>query len=295
MSHKYYGPNWSEIRSEVIEENGGQCVVCFSEKNLEVHHRKPLKEFDSHEQANDKDNLAPLCKRCHSRIESIQDPHTRRGIDSFMAELEAEDVDTPESYIEFLCYNEVQSSEAGASICEAEGCFYPVVDDDFTCPSCGHFTDDKYISYEDRVCIDCGEVFRNCVVHESTFHHQDEDVDCSPDSIHTIGESGWECENCGEQFKRKGDKLQHNYHCGEDGERVEFNEYVYNEHGEKVKGSGWGNATHSKKPSRSDGSGQVCPKCAETCKSEDDTIKHMLNSHELSRIEARKLLRKQTE
>jgi len=103
---RYYGPRWDEIRKQVIKSDGAQCTICLATEDLVVHHRTPLTAFDSHEEANDRDNLATLCKRCHKRIESLQDRHTRRGLDSFIHELQNDGVDTepitPE-FIEWFC------------------------------------------------------------------------------------------------------------------------------------------------------------------------------------------------
>lgn len=134
---EYYGPNWDSIRERTIEEDGGQCVICFSNDELVVHHRKPIKMFDSHEEANKSENLATLCKRCHRRVESIQNPNTRRGLEHFLEELSCEDVEVPSDFIKFLCYNQPKSDAPNASCCSAEDCFYPVKFSDWACPRCG--------------------------------------------------------------------------------------------------------------------------------------------------------------
>ena len=133
----YYGKDWRQIRDEVIEDDGCKCSICLSNEDLEVHHIEPIKMFDEPEKANSRDNLATLCQRCHSRVESIQDPHTRRGLDSFMAELDFEDVDVPSSLITFFCHGEPTTSCSEASVCSTEGCFYPVKDRDWKCFECG--------------------------------------------------------------------------------------------------------------------------------------------------------------
>lgn len=167
--YTYYGPNWNEIRKEVIDDDGGQCVLCFSRDNLVVHHRKPINEFDSHAPANAKKNLATLCKRCHRRIESIQNPHTRRGMRHFLEELLAEGEDVPESMIEFLCYKTPKSNAPNAECCSADGCFYPIKQFDLQCPKCGDDTQYwKEISPEPQTegegdlykCSKCGQMDR---------------------------------------------------------------------------------------------------------------------------------------
>jgi len=134
---KYYGPDWEEVRETVIEDDGEQCVICFSDDNLQVHHRIPFKEFDSHEEANKSENLATLCRRCHQRIETLQNPHTRRGMPHFSEELASEGVDVPEEFIEYLCYQEVGCSAPDLPCCPSDDCFYPVDHKYGTCPKCG--------------------------------------------------------------------------------------------------------------------------------------------------------------
>lgn len=133
----YYGPNWKSVREDVIEADGGQCVVCLSEEDLHVHHIKPLRLFDNTETANQPDNLATLCGRCHMRVEVIQDADKRRGVESFIAELESEGVDASEGLLRHLTYNRLTSNPDGSEICPHDGCFYPVMPDYDTCASCG--------------------------------------------------------------------------------------------------------------------------------------------------------------
>lgn len=73
----YYGPNWQSVRENVIQRDDEECVVCSLGRSthqqryntdLHVHHRRPLKEFDSYKKANKLKNLMTLCRFCHCRI-----------------------------------------------------------------------------------------------------------------------------------------------------------------------------------------------------------------------------------
>jgi len=71
-----YGPNWEEIAESVRERDDHTCTYegcnrteCSDGRKLHVHHIIPLREFENHEQANDKDNLRTLCDEHHRRVE----------------------------------------------------------------------------------------------------------------------------------------------------------------------------------------------------------------------------------
>jgi len=76
---RYYGPSWPDVRSNVIERDGEKCICCDTTRlahykefgqDLEVHHKTPLRTFDGdYERANDPENLATLCKGCHTVVE----------------------------------------------------------------------------------------------------------------------------------------------------------------------------------------------------------------------------------
>lgn len=69
-----YGDEWDEIREEAIERDDEQCSSCgltrsehreeYSE-DLHVHHKEPLRSFESVEEAHQLSNLVTLCKSCH--------------------------------------------------------------------------------------------------------------------------------------------------------------------------------------------------------------------------------------
>lgn len=70
-----YGENWEEQREKVRERDGYSCVRCGvdeseMDRELDVHHITPIREFDGSEEANRLENLVALCRPCHMNVES---------------------------------------------------------------------------------------------------------------------------------------------------------------------------------------------------------------------------------
>lgn len=77
---RYYGENWGEMRQKAIERDGGECRVCGINReehreqhgdDIQVHHIRPIMEFDEPEDANTLDNLITLCRPDHMKWEGI--------------------------------------------------------------------------------------------------------------------------------------------------------------------------------------------------------------------------------
>lgn len=69
-----YGPNWKDIRKQILSRDKYICALCgqsFPDSSLHVHHKIPLRAFSSLESANQPDNLISLCPRCHQRAETV--------------------------------------------------------------------------------------------------------------------------------------------------------------------------------------------------------------------------------
>jgi DEAD/DEAH box helicase domain-containing protein len=67
-----YGPNWPRIRDQVRQRDHFRCQICGAlevGRAFHVHHKTPLRQFASLEQANRLDNLVTLCPACHQRAE----------------------------------------------------------------------------------------------------------------------------------------------------------------------------------------------------------------------------------
>lgn len=73
---RYYGSQWPQIRSEIIERDDHECQMCgvvrgSDIEHLDVHHIKPYRKFESNNQAHSQSNLVTLCRSCHVKAEHI--------------------------------------------------------------------------------------------------------------------------------------------------------------------------------------------------------------------------------
>lgn len=81
---KYYGAGWQEFRREIREYYNHTCQECGEEcqhKHHDVHHIKPIREFDAVENAHFKQNVVLLCESCHKRIEVLTTDEQRQLFD----------------------------------------------------------------------------------------------------------------------------------------------------------------------------------------------------------------------
>lgn len=70
--HNDYGPEWRQIRQNVLNRDGARCQVCGAtglHHPLEVHHIQPFRSFHSRALANQLQNLITLCPACHRQAE----------------------------------------------------------------------------------------------------------------------------------------------------------------------------------------------------------------------------------
>lgn len=68
-----YGKNWEKIRLSVRQRDQFRCQVCGlpeTGKAHHVHHKNPLRNYSSLEEANRMENLITLCPNCHQLAES---------------------------------------------------------------------------------------------------------------------------------------------------------------------------------------------------------------------------------
>jgi len=74
----YYGPNWLSKRKRVIQRDNYECQDCGISRNdhyanynkdLEVHHKTPIRTFEDTADANKLSNLITLCTTCHMKRE----------------------------------------------------------------------------------------------------------------------------------------------------------------------------------------------------------------------------------
>ena len=69
-----YGPDWESIRRSVLDRDQRKCQSCGKireDSHLHIHHKKPLRSFQTVKDANRLDNLITLCPRCHQRAENV--------------------------------------------------------------------------------------------------------------------------------------------------------------------------------------------------------------------------------
>lgn len=71
---EYFRGGWEAKREAALERDGYECRDCGiaeSEyrdehgRGLDVHHKTPVQEYDTHKQAHHLDNLVTLCRPCH--------------------------------------------------------------------------------------------------------------------------------------------------------------------------------------------------------------------------------------
>lgn len=80
-----YGQNWNEERRNALDSSEYKCELCGQTReehydkygfDLDVHHRIPVRAFDSVENANFQNNLVVCCRNCHqSKLEDNPIPH----------------------------------------------------------------------------------------------------------------------------------------------------------------------------------------------------------------------------
>lgn len=68
-----YGSGWSKVREKARKRDDNTCQVCLNGEEdgerIEVHHIKPVREFEKKSDAHFLDNVVCLCKKCHSNAE----------------------------------------------------------------------------------------------------------------------------------------------------------------------------------------------------------------------------------
>lgn len=79
VQHGYPG-GWGKIRDEIKERDGYTCRACGVTQSehqdrhgfgLDVHHIRPVSDFESAEDAHSSDNLVTACRSCHMKFEGM--------------------------------------------------------------------------------------------------------------------------------------------------------------------------------------------------------------------------------
>lgn len=75
----YRGRDWKRVRILAVERDNGTCQRCgeYVGASIPVHHKRPFREFETHQEANELDNLICLCQPCHMKTEprARREPH----------------------------------------------------------------------------------------------------------------------------------------------------------------------------------------------------------------------------
>jgi len=69
-----YGPSWKDIAEIVRSRDNYLCKACGNPQTKvahHVHHKQPLRAFESYHEANRHENLITLCPSCHLRAERV--------------------------------------------------------------------------------------------------------------------------------------------------------------------------------------------------------------------------------
>jgi len=72
----YYGSNWERKRREALQRDEHTCQYCGdgredTEAVIQVHHIRPINDFEVKEDANSLSNLVTLCEPCHGTWEGL--------------------------------------------------------------------------------------------------------------------------------------------------------------------------------------------------------------------------------
>lgn len=70
-----YRGDWWKVRRKARERDGHECRICGATagdetRKLDVHHLRPVREFDNSQDAHDLDNVVTLCRSCHRKAEA---------------------------------------------------------------------------------------------------------------------------------------------------------------------------------------------------------------------------------
>lgn len=77
-----YSGDWRSMRRRVRKRDG-ECRKCgktADDRNLDVHHIKPVRKFENVEKAHNEENLVALCRSCHGEIERLSESEQREII-----------------------------------------------------------------------------------------------------------------------------------------------------------------------------------------------------------------------
>jgi len=79
----YYGETWNRKRKKVQERDENVCQLCQKqpEQKPDVHHIKPVREFENPNEAHTMENMVQLCRSCHRKMEVKTEKEQRERIE----------------------------------------------------------------------------------------------------------------------------------------------------------------------------------------------------------------------
>lgn len=93
MGRRYTGEAWETARRKAFDRDDSRCQSCGRRDELHAHHVRPVRSFDTPEDAHFVDNLVVLCKQCHGIWEGrntrprLADMDTETAIEGVVARL----------------------------------------------------------------------------------------------------------------------------------------------------------------------------------------------------------------
>lgn len=122
-------PEWKAKRDATVDRDGGRCRLCYSEENLQVHHRTYRRRGQE-----DLNDLTTLCKGCHENFHqkvTEQELHAKWG-ESYVPPTEEEQEREQKRYQEIMECNLLGLLLPFPEKCRETGIIRIVGLDDFT-------------------------------------------------------------------------------------------------------------------------------------------------------------------
>lgn len=69
-----YNGDWLQVKRRALERDDHQCQHCGKDKETigrepDIHHIRPVREFEDPQDAHTTENVVALCRSCHRRAE----------------------------------------------------------------------------------------------------------------------------------------------------------------------------------------------------------------------------------
>jgi predicted amidophosphoribosyltransferase len=152
----------------------------------------------------DMEHTATICKSCHFAY--------HENGQKICSECEDEYAEYRQDMGDYVCWDCVVEVKGLEKCPECEDNWHNPEHND-RCKSCrSRLSSDFEFTTVDRVCTNCGEVWEDHPVHEGVDSGHFRDSDCETSDVKDKGHPYTVCTDCGDEWKRKGEALQHLYH-----------------------------------------------------------------------------------